>query len=55
MNRAKQVLTINIQIIITSLIFNENTRSKVQNALHAKLYKNHMIIARIESIEFQPL
>jgi hypothetical protein len=44
-------LHVNIQNSITPLIFNENARSKVQNALHPKLYKNHLKISRIGTIE----
>ena len=52
MNRAKQILTINIQIQISSSKLNEIARFKVLRAQQQKIYQSHMLIMRIGAIKF---
>ena len=55
MNRSKKVLTSNIQIQISSSIFNEIQNYKLYATLQSKIYISHITILSIKEFEIQPL
>ena len=54
MNRSKKVLTSNIQIQISSSIFNEIQNYKLHATLQSKIYISHITILSMVRLEIQP-